>query len=322
MRRVMVRYRVRPDQAAANEELVRAVYDELERTTPAGLRYATFQLELHTGDLPGACAFYAQLLCWLPERIDAGRGSTPRPSGASGCRMRWSTPSPPPPGQPSIVYVVFGGAGFANLDLGSPGTRAVRIVRGDAAFGIAGSDGAGDVNGDGFDDVFVASPAGTRGRSFVVFGSAAPSDVDLAAPPAERTMRILGRANEDTGVVAGAGDLDAEPRRRRLGDGAAGRAPLLRSATRTTTPGADVLRLVGPFERDAIGDLGRAGDTDGDGRADVVVAGPSSMLKSRADSGGAWLYGYGRARPCAVVPRPGGRPVMPSPGIGAGALAP
>ena len=45
MRRVMVRYRVRPDQAAANEELVRAVYDELERTKPAGLRYATFQLE-------------------------------------------------------------------------------------------------------------------------------------------------------------------------------------------------------------------------------------------------------------------------------------
>ena len=32
-------------------------------------------LELHTGDLPGAGAFYAQLLSWLPERIDAGRGS-------------------------------------------------------------------------------------------------------------------------------------------------------------------------------------------------------------------------------------------------------
>jgi hypothetical protein len=45
MRRVMVRYRVKPDQAAANEELVRAVYEELERTRPAGLRYATLQLE-------------------------------------------------------------------------------------------------------------------------------------------------------------------------------------------------------------------------------------------------------------------------------------
>jgi hypothetical protein len=45
MKRVMVRYRVKPDQAARNEELVRAVYDELDRVEPAGLRYATFQLE-------------------------------------------------------------------------------------------------------------------------------------------------------------------------------------------------------------------------------------------------------------------------------------
>jgi quinol monooxygenase YgiN len=41
----MVRYRVKPDQAARNEELVRAVYDELHRTQPAGLRYATFRMQ-------------------------------------------------------------------------------------------------------------------------------------------------------------------------------------------------------------------------------------------------------------------------------------
>ena len=41
----MVRYRVKPDQAEANEKLVRAVYEELGRTSPAGLRYATFKLE-------------------------------------------------------------------------------------------------------------------------------------------------------------------------------------------------------------------------------------------------------------------------------------
>ena len=44
-----------------------------------------------------------------------------------------------------------------------------------------------------------------------------------------------------------------------------------------------------------------------------MVAGASSKLKSRADSGGAWLWGYGRTRACAAVPRPGGRPVTPSP---------
>jgi len=45
MNQVMVRYRVKPDQAARNEELVRAVYDELHRTQPAGLRYATFRMQ-------------------------------------------------------------------------------------------------------------------------------------------------------------------------------------------------------------------------------------------------------------------------------------
>jgi hypothetical protein len=44
MPRVMVRYRVRPDRVVENEELVRAVYDELAATRPAGLRYATFKL--------------------------------------------------------------------------------------------------------------------------------------------------------------------------------------------------------------------------------------------------------------------------------------
>ncbi len=45
MRRVMVRYRVKPDQVARNEELVRAVYEELHRGEPEGIRYATFGLE-------------------------------------------------------------------------------------------------------------------------------------------------------------------------------------------------------------------------------------------------------------------------------------
>ena len=45
MKRVMVRYTVKPDQAARNEELVRAVYDELHEREPSGIRYATFKLD-------------------------------------------------------------------------------------------------------------------------------------------------------------------------------------------------------------------------------------------------------------------------------------
>lgn len=45
MRRVMVGYRVKPECVAENEALARAIYDELHRDKPAGLRYATFKLE-------------------------------------------------------------------------------------------------------------------------------------------------------------------------------------------------------------------------------------------------------------------------------------
>ena len=45
MKQVMVRYKVKPDQAVRNEELVRRVYEELHRTAPAGIHYATFVQE-------------------------------------------------------------------------------------------------------------------------------------------------------------------------------------------------------------------------------------------------------------------------------------
>jgi hypothetical protein len=45
MRQVMVRYKVKPEEAERNEALVRRVYEELQQTTPAGLHYATFVME-------------------------------------------------------------------------------------------------------------------------------------------------------------------------------------------------------------------------------------------------------------------------------------
>ena len=45
MKRVIVRYRVKPERVAENEELVRGVYAELHEAAPDGLRYGTFRLE-------------------------------------------------------------------------------------------------------------------------------------------------------------------------------------------------------------------------------------------------------------------------------------
>jgi hypothetical protein len=43
MKLTMVRYQVKPEKVAANEELVRAVYDELSARPVDGLRYGTFR---------------------------------------------------------------------------------------------------------------------------------------------------------------------------------------------------------------------------------------------------------------------------------------
>ncbi|MGE0784903.1 MAG: hypothetical protein AB7S26_04380 [Sandaracinaceae bacterium] len=44
MRKVMVRYTVEADRAEENVRFVRAVFEELERESPEGIRYATFKL--------------------------------------------------------------------------------------------------------------------------------------------------------------------------------------------------------------------------------------------------------------------------------------
>jgi len=45
MKQVMVRYKVKPDQTAKNEELVRAVYDETAAHRIRGLGTRTFKLD-------------------------------------------------------------------------------------------------------------------------------------------------------------------------------------------------------------------------------------------------------------------------------------
>ena len=44
MKWTLVRYRTKPDRADENQRLSAAVFEELKRKAPAGLRYATFRL--------------------------------------------------------------------------------------------------------------------------------------------------------------------------------------------------------------------------------------------------------------------------------------
>ena len=79
--RTVVSYRVHPGRGDENEALVRAVFEELHRTRPAGIDYATLRLEdgvsfLHvaaegSGEvLRGLDAFRA-FQAGLPERAEA-----------------------------------------------------------------------------------------------------------------------------------------------------------------------------------------------------------------------------------------------------------
>jgi hypothetical protein len=119
-------------------------------------------------------------------------------------------------------YVVFGtGAGFAsNVDLsgldGTTGFRLTGAAEKDAAGHSVAS--AGDVNGDGFDDVIIgaagANPNGrTPGASYVVFGTDTgfASNIDLSSLDGSNGFKISGVVLDDrTGTSVASGDINGD----------------------------------------------------------------------------------------------------------------
>jgi hypothetical protein len=109
-------------------------------------------------------------------------------------------------------YVVFGTAsGFpANVDLSSlNGSNGFR-VNGLAAYDFVGSSvsSAGDVNGDGFDDLIV----GASGAAYVIFGHGGPSApaIDLSALDGTNGFKISGVTGGIGGSVSSAGDINGD----------------------------------------------------------------------------------------------------------------
>jgi hypothetical protein len=72
MNRVVVQYKVKPDQVAHNEALIRAVYEELGASRPEAFRYVTFRL----GDDDGTAFLHL-------ASVESPNGKSPLPSVAA-----------------------------------------------------------------------------------------------------------------------------------------------------------------------------------------------------------------------------------------------
>jgi Ca2+-binding RTX toxin-like protein len=220
-------------------------------------------------------------------------------------------------------YVVFGSdAGFAaNLNLSTlNGTNGFRIngTQGADSSGYSVAS-AGDVNGDGIDDLIIgalnANPNGLdSGASYIVFGSDAGFGADLNVSTLDGTngFQISGElANDFSGrSVASAGDINGDG----IDDliiGASGADPngatsgasyvvfgrdtategnFLANLNLSTLDGTNGFQISGVVANDQSGfSVASAGDVNGDGIDDLIIAGPRADPNAVTNAGTSYV---------------------------------
>ena len=218
-------------------------------------------------------------------------------------------------------YVVFGRTdGFGPvLELsGLDGTNGFRL-EGVAADDFSGRpvSGAGDVNGDGFDDLIVGAnnAEDSAGESYVVFGKAAGFSAVMKLSDLDGTngFRLDGNGPGDISgySVSGAGDVNGdgfddlivgrETRVRAVADSPARPMWCLASPEDSATlalgdlDGSDGFRINGVNATDYSGhSVSSAGDVNGDGFDDLMI-GAEGADPSGMDTAGESYVVFGRA---------------------------
>ncbi len=216
-------------------------------------------------------------------------------------------------------YVIYGQASSTSLDLASLSTSEGFRIDGDLASGQSGWSvaGAGDVNGDGLADLIIGAPSASNsgywsGSSYVVYGNATSTNLDLASLPAGRGFRIDGAAAYEISgnSVSGAGDVNGDglediiigsPNAHNNSRGNSGSSYVIYGGAVNTNldlaslPAGRGFRIDGAAAGDNSGwSVAEAGDVNGDGLADVTIGAPYAGNNSRNDSGSSYVI-YGSA---------------------------
>jgi len=218
-------------------------------------------------------------------------------------------------------YVVFGStAGFASqFDLSElDGTNGFRIngIEGGDESGYSVS-AAGDINGDGIDDVMVgaqnaeANGYNRAGQTYIVFGSTAgfAAEIDASALDGTNGFQIDGIVGGDlAGIsVSAAGDVNGDgiddivigAERADVGaETAAGQSYVVFGSTAgfpasfdlSGLDGSNGFQINGIDEQDRSGlPVSAAGDVNGDGIGDVLIGAPDADPNGRSGAGESYV---------------------------------
>lgn len=225
-------------------------------------------------------------------------------------------------------YVLFGkGDGFvADVNVTQlDGTNGFRLS-GEGSYDLSGwsVDTAGDVNGDGFDDVLVGAAFAdvngpNSGAAYVVFGkqSGFSANLNLAALNGTNGFKLPGiRANDHTGLwVSTAQDVDNDGFDDLLvgapgSDGAVpgsaylvfGKAAGFQAEVNLADlAGGDGFRINGFVAGDLLGDsVSAAGDMNGDGWGDIIIGAPGVDRPGVREPGASYVI-FGSSRPTLSI---------------------